>query len=44
MHKLALTLLLLLILTLAALEAAAVRVESAVVPTEALTDSTFPVR
>jgi hypothetical protein len=44
MHKLALTLLLALILTLAALEAAALRFESTTVPTEALTDTTFPIR
>ena len=43
MHKLTLLLLVLLILTLAALEAAALRVEWAALPTEALTDSTFPV-
>ena len=44
MHKLALTLLLALILTLAALETAALRLESTTVPTEALTESTFPLR
>ena len=43
MAKLALTLLLLLIVALAALETAAARVELHTVPTETLTESTFPI-